>query len=170
MVRRTVPRMYLLPFLLITLFTTQLGLSLADLPSIKLMQDIICKTQLDLRTEDLLPEVDCRNEAVQRELNIINMGVLISSTIGGTYPYLNLLLYIHSETPKALFTIIHRSTRCPPLWDALRSHRPRARPCPQPSQHVHITRLRDCCPLAVGKDTSQSYMGCRRSTSPRGRA
>ncbi|KAI7760230.1 hypothetical protein LZL87_007523 [Fusarium oxysporum] len=37
----TMPRDYLLPFLSVCLFVIQLGLSVSDLPSIKLMQDIV---------------------------------------------------------------------------------------------------------------------------------
>lgn len=80
---RTVPVMYLLPFLFVALFTIHLGLSLADLPSLKLMQDIICKHHFSVTSDELLPEAGCRVEPVQRELNIVNVGMLISSTIEG---------------------------------------------------------------------------------------
>ncbi|KID99924.1 Major facilitator superfamily domain, general substrate transporter, partial [Metarhizium majus ARSEF 297] len=80
--RPTIPVAYLLPFLCVTLFVTQLGLSLSDLPSLKLMQDIACKKHYGLVTEELLPEEKCRDAAVQRILNRINIGISVSVTIG----------------------------------------------------------------------------------------
>ncbi|KAK8930303.1 Efflux pump ustT [Metarhizium anisopliae] len=80
--RPTIPVAYLLPFLCVTLFVTQLGLSLSDLPSLKLMQDIACKKHYGLVTEELLPEEKCRDAAVQRILNRVNTGISVSVTIG----------------------------------------------------------------------------------------
>ncbi|KAG8419730.1 hypothetical protein J3458_004572 [Metarhizium acridum] len=80
--RPTIPVARLLPFLCVTLFVTQLGLSLSDLPSVKLMQDIACKKHHGLVTEELLPEEKCRDAAVQRILNRINIGISVSVTIG----------------------------------------------------------------------------------------
>ncbi|KAF4998479.1 hypothetical protein FDECE_11775 [Fusarium decemcellulare] len=81
--RFTVPRSYLLPFLAASLFVIQLGLSLGDLPSIKLMQDIVCKHHYEISSDELLPEEKCRGEAVQQKLNTIAMGILVSLTISG---------------------------------------------------------------------------------------
>ncbi|CAM1500645.1 Fc.00g098070.m01.CDS01 [Cosmosporella sp. VM-42] len=77
----TIPALFLLPFLAVTLFVIQLGLVLSDLPSAKLMQDIICKHYYNVTLDDLLPEEDCRIEPVQQELNTISMGILISVTV-----------------------------------------------------------------------------------------
>jgi hypothetical protein len=71
----------LLPFLGVFLFTVQLGLSLGDLPSIRLMQDIVCKRHYEITNDELLPEEECRGEEVQQELNTIVMGILISVTV-----------------------------------------------------------------------------------------
>ncbi|KAH7149603.1 putative MFS transporter [Dactylonectria estremocensis] len=79
----TVPRGYLLPFLAITLFIVQLGLCLGDLPSLKLMQQIVYKSHYGATTDEPLPEEDCLVDAVQQELNCIIMGTLISVTVGG---------------------------------------------------------------------------------------
>lgn len=84
MARCTVGKKCLLPFLCLTLFIIQLGLSLSYLPTIKLIQDIICKQSLGITFDDILPEEQCRDDAVQTELNLISMGNLISVTIGGT--------------------------------------------------------------------------------------
>ncbi|KAF7563060.1 hypothetical protein G7046_g1071 [Stylonectria norvegica] len=77
----TVPARYLLPFLSVTLFVIQLGLSLGDLPSIKLMQDIICKLHYNVTSDPFLPEEECRIDPVQRELNLVTIGILVSVTI-----------------------------------------------------------------------------------------
>ena len=45
-----------LPFLFVALLITQLGLSLGDLPALKLMQDIICKRYYHIDSSELLPE------------------------------------------------------------------------------------------------------------------
>ncbi|KAJ4212232.1 hypothetical protein NW759_011921 [Fusarium solani] len=76
-----VPRSCLLPFLGVFLFTIQLGLSLGDLPSIRLMQYIVCKRHYGITNDELLPEEECRGEEVQQELNTIVMGILISVTV-----------------------------------------------------------------------------------------
>lgn len=56
---------------------------MSDLPSIRLMQDIICKKYYNVSSDELLPEEECRGKPVQRELNIIDVGMSISTTIGG---------------------------------------------------------------------------------------
>lgn len=81
-----IPAKHLLPFLAATLFVIQLGLVLGDLPSIRLMQDIICKHHYNVDSAEMLPEEDCRIEPVQQELNIICMGILVSVTVASTYP------------------------------------------------------------------------------------
>ncbi|CZS78659.1 unnamed protein product [Fusarium graminearum] len=77
----TVPRAVLLPFLSICLFTIQLGLSISDLPSIKLMQDIVCRQVHQVDTPELLHEESCRDEPVQYRLNFITTGMQIAVTI-----------------------------------------------------------------------------------------
>ncbi|WAO89460.1 Hypothetical protein NCS54_00685300 [Fusarium falciforme] len=76
-----VSRSCLLPFLGVFLFIIQLGLSLGDLPSIRLMQDIVCKRHYEITKDELLSEEECRGEDVQQELNTIVMGILISLTV-----------------------------------------------------------------------------------------
>jgi hypothetical protein len=80
----TISRDYLLPFLSVCLFIIQLSLSISDLPSIKLMQDILCRNVHRVDNPAPLPEEDCRDEAVQHRLNLIIMGMQISATISGT--------------------------------------------------------------------------------------
>ncbi|PTD03322.1 hypothetical protein FCULG_00009667 [Fusarium culmorum] len=77
----TVPRAVLLPFLSACLFTIQLGLSISDLPPIKLMQDIVCRQVHQVDSPELLPEESCRDEPVQYRLNFIVTGMQIAGTI-----------------------------------------------------------------------------------------
>ncbi|KAL2687417.1 hypothetical protein Neosp_004978 [[Neocosmospora] mangrovei] len=76
-----IPRSCLLPFLGVFLFIIQFALSMGDLPSIRLMQDIVCKRHYGITNHELLPEEECRGEEVQQELNTIMMGILISVTV-----------------------------------------------------------------------------------------
>lgn len=80
----TISRDHLLPFLSFCLLIIQLGLSISDLPAIKLIQDIICKDVHRVDNPAPLPEEDCRDEAVQHRLNYIIIGMQISATISGT--------------------------------------------------------------------------------------
>lgn len=97
--RPTVPVQWLIPLLVVNLFIINLGLSIAGYPATKLMQDIICKHHLGLTFDDLLPESQCHDRAVQRELNIVEIGIAISSTIAGMslLPWHQYLLSISSS-------------------------------------------------------------------------
>ncbi|PTB47022.1 hypothetical protein M441DRAFT_85955 [Trichoderma asperellum CBS 433.97] len=81
--RPAVPIQWLLPLLVVNLFIISLGLSISDYPSTKLLQDAICKRHLGLTFDELLPESQCHGRAVQRELNIIEIGGAISGTLAG---------------------------------------------------------------------------------------
>ncbi|KAF4967146.1 hypothetical protein FSARC_5266 [Fusarium sarcochroum] len=94
----TISRSYLLPFLATCLFVIQLGLSLSDLPSIKLMQNIVCKHVHKIHGTAMLPEEDCRDGPVQHKLNIIVMGIQVSATISGTMPFNMILFCVTIET------------------------------------------------------------------------
>ncbi|POR32673.1 Uncharacterized protein TPAR_07111 [Tolypocladium paradoxum] len=79
--RCTVPHNLLLPFLCAALFAIQLGLSLSDLPSVRLMQDIVCKRFYGIGGDGLLPEEQCRGAGVQRELNRLGIGISVAVTV-----------------------------------------------------------------------------------------
>lgn len=83
--RPTVPVGWLLPILVVNLFIISLGLSISDYPSTKLLQDAICKRHLGLTFDELLPESQCHSRAVQRELNVIEIGGAISGTLAGNF-------------------------------------------------------------------------------------
>ncbi|KAI1056695.1 hypothetical protein LB507_002650 [Fusarium sp. FIESC RH6] len=80
----TIPRGYLLPFLSLCLFVIQLGLSISDFPSIKLMQDIVCKQVHRIENPALLPEESCRDEKVQARLNFIIIWMQVAGTASAT--------------------------------------------------------------------------------------
>ncbi|KAH6610816.1 hypothetical protein Trco_000836 [Trichoderma cornu-damae] len=80
--RPTVPVQWLIPLLVVNLFIINLGLSISAYPSMKLWQDIICKHHLGLTFDKLLPEGECHGRAVQRELNIVDIGLSVSGTLG----------------------------------------------------------------------------------------
>lgn len=81
------PAKYLLPFLAAALFVIQLGLVLDDLPSIKLMQDIVCKYNYNVEASGMLSEENCHAGPVQQELNVIYLGILVSITVSSKSPY-----------------------------------------------------------------------------------
>ena len=83
--RPTVPVQWLIPLLVANLFVINLGLSISGYPSMKLWQDIICKRHLGLSSDELLPESECHNPVVQRELNIVDIGQSVSVTLGSTF-------------------------------------------------------------------------------------
>lgn len=96
------------PFLSVCLFVIQLGLSVSDLPSIKLMQDIVCKHVHRIDSPELLPEEKCRDEPVQQRLNFIMMGMQISATISGMFPshLIHVLIRIVCRTDKTAATLV----------------------------------------------------------------
>ncbi|KAL6908326.1 major facilitator superfamily domain-containing protein [Trichoderma evansii] len=81
--RPAVPVQWLIPLLVVNLFIISLGLSISNYPSTKLLQDIICKHHLGLTFDELLPESQCHDRAIQRELNIVEIGGAISGTFSG---------------------------------------------------------------------------------------
>jgi hypothetical protein len=91
--RPALPIPWLIPLLVVNLFIINLGLSIASYPATKLMQDIICKHHFGLTFDDLLPESQCHDRVVQRELNIVEIGAAISATVAGMSCYHFLLLY-----------------------------------------------------------------------------
>ncbi|KFA46322.1 hypothetical protein S40293_07001 [Stachybotrys chartarum IBT 40293] len=75
---------HVLPLLCTGLFLVQFAYTLSDVPSIKLLQDIICKDQYSFVQSDvLMPESTCSGEAVQRRLNMISVGMAVAATTAG---------------------------------------------------------------------------------------
>ncbi|KAL7942453.1 major facilitator superfamily domain-containing protein [Trichoderma barbatum] len=80
--RPTVPVKWLIPLLVVNLFVINLGLATSSYPTVKLWQDIICKHHFGLTFDQLLPESECHDRIIQRELNIVDIGLSVSGTLG----------------------------------------------------------------------------------------
>lgn len=65
-------------------FLIQLGASLSDVPSTRLLEGLICNKYYHRTSGSLLPEDECSVGAVQTELNIVMMGALILGYLPGT--------------------------------------------------------------------------------------
>lgn len=66
------PPFYIVAWLAVVVFLVQLGASLSDVPSIRLLEDILCQKYHTM-------------EAVQGELNVISMGSLIMGYLPGKF-------------------------------------------------------------------------------------
>jgi len=71
-------------FLAAIVFVVQLGNSLSDVPSTRLLEDIICRDFYgDYARSGLIDEAKCQMQEVQGELNIVSTGLNISGFIPG---------------------------------------------------------------------------------------
>lgn len=157
--RPTVPVQWLIPLLVVNLFIISLGLSIGNYPSTKLLQDIICKHHLGLTLDDLLPESQCHNKAVQRELNIVEIGGAVSGTLAGTLCSHSILTI---SFPCITLTLVNRSSGISPARYASRQSWSCAHPS---SELVKLVPLRELLPthlLVVAIYSPASHMGLRR--------
>lgn len=67
----------------IILFLVQLGASLTDVPTTRLLEDVICKKLFHDGLAAMLPEEKCQGLNVQAELNVLSMGALILGYLPG---------------------------------------------------------------------------------------
>lgn len=74
---------YITVFLAIVVFLVQLGSSIADVPSTRLLEEIICQLFYGDRNDDMIAEGKCAINAVQGELNIITTVALILGYLPG---------------------------------------------------------------------------------------
>jgi hypothetical protein len=85
-----IDRRHVLAVLVAVVFLVQFGLSLGDLPTTKIAQDVVClQTFADggLSGEPgRLPEALCRGDTVQGRLNAVMVGLAVSQTIGSMHP------------------------------------------------------------------------------------
>ncbi|KAI9172423.1 MFS efflux pump atnC [Paramyrothecium foliicola] len=83
--RPVVPLRFVLALLCTALFVIQLGISLGDVPTTMVMQQIICEEYFNARAGagETLPEELCLDASVQRRLNFFTIGSLISVTVAG---------------------------------------------------------------------------------------
>ena len=95
-------RQFILPVLLLAIFCIQYGLSLSDLPTTKILQDIICLGSgavTDTLKPGFVPESLCHDELVQTRLSLVSIGLAVSQTVGSTaFPVLYCFGEIHSLT------------------------------------------------------------------------
>lgn len=75
--------LYIATCLASLIFVAQLGASLTDVPSIQLLEDIICRQVYPVSSATMLSDIQCRGANVQAELNIIAMGSLILRFLSG---------------------------------------------------------------------------------------
>lgn len=75
--------LYIATCLALVIFVVQLGISLTDVPSTQLLENLICHEASQNTASKLLPEKQCQGIAVQAELNVISMGTLILGYLPG---------------------------------------------------------------------------------------
>lgn len=66
-------------------FITQFGASLSDIPSVRLLQEIICRRDLGLAHESPVEEEKCHTDRVQGQLNVISTGALVFGYLPGEH-------------------------------------------------------------------------------------
>lgn len=77
--------LYVVVMLALVIFFIQLGASLSDVPSTRLLEGFICNKYHHRSLGSLLPEDECRMGAVQSELNIVMMGALVLGYLPGKF-------------------------------------------------------------------------------------
>lgn len=66
-------------------FLVQLGASLANVPSTRLLENIICQKHYHGTSSQLMPEIQCAVGPVQGELNVISTGALVLGYLTGMF-------------------------------------------------------------------------------------
>lgn len=75
---------YIVAWLAVVVFLVQLGAGLSDVPSTRLLEDILCRKYHHITSSaGLVPEDQCSAATVQGELNILSMGALILGYLPG---------------------------------------------------------------------------------------
>lgn len=75
--------LHIVAWLAVVVFLVQLGASLSDVPSTRLLEDILCHKYHHNASSALIPEGQCTMDAVQGELNVISTGALIMGYLPG---------------------------------------------------------------------------------------
>lgn len=88
--RRAPPKKRLSPratvaVLAVLVFITQFGASLSDVPSVRLLQEVICRREYGLAPGSSVQEDKCRTDGIQGQLNVISTGALIFGYLPGEY-------------------------------------------------------------------------------------
>ncbi|KAK2615413.1 hypothetical protein N8I77_002169 [Diaporthe amygdali] len=74
---------FVVAVLALLVFITQFGASLSDVPSVRLLQEIICRKSYGLAPDSLVAEEKCRVDSVQSQLNVLSTGGLIFGYLPG---------------------------------------------------------------------------------------
>ncbi|KAI7777194.1 hypothetical protein LA080_003926 [Diaporthe eres] len=80
--KRRSPR-FIVAALAILVFITQFGASLSDVPSVRLLQEIICRRNYGLAPDSSVEEEKCRTDGIQSQLNVISTGALVFGYLPG---------------------------------------------------------------------------------------
>lgn len=79
------PPLYTVVLLALIVFLVHIGASLPDVPSTRLLEDILCHKYHHDTSSALVPEDQCTMDAVQGELNVISTGSLIMGYLPGIF-------------------------------------------------------------------------------------
>lgn len=82
--KRRSPR-FVVAVLAVLVFIVQFGASLSDVPSVRLLQEIICRNYYGLAPDSPVEEGKCRTDGIQGQLNVIYTGALIFGYLPGKY-------------------------------------------------------------------------------------
>lgn len=82
--KRRSPR-FIVAVLAVLVFITQFGASLSDVPSVRLLQEIICRKHYGLAPDSSVDEEKCRTDWIQGQLNVLSTGALVSGYLPGKY-------------------------------------------------------------------------------------
>lgn len=74
---------FVVAVLAVLVFITQFGASLSDVPSVRLLQEIICRKEHGLAPDSSVEENQCRTNEIQGQLNVITTGALIFGYLPG---------------------------------------------------------------------------------------
>ncbi|KAG6358864.1 hypothetical protein INS49_012383 [Diaporthe citri] len=80
--KRRSPR-FIVAALAVLVFITQFGASLSDVPSVRLLQEIICRRHYGLAPDSSVEEGNCRTDGIQSQLNVITTGALVFGYLPG---------------------------------------------------------------------------------------
>lgn len=75
--------LFIVPLLALIVFLVQLGASIADVPSTRLLEGLICNDYYKNASGSLLPEAHCSVSEVQDKLNVIITGLLTLGYLPG---------------------------------------------------------------------------------------
>lgn len=80
--KRRSPR-FIVAALAVIVFITQFGASLSDVPSVRLLQEIICRRHYGLAPDSSVEEEKCRTDWIQGQLNVLSTGALAFGYLPG---------------------------------------------------------------------------------------